>query len=83
MSVRSSQPGASRRGSPSRIVATAFAWISGPGIRSSPNETGWTSCSDGAQGPTTTILSLKKPGSNFPSSTRENETEGIVPTGPW
>ena len=66
MSTTLSQAGAFCRGRPSRIVATAFAWISGPGIRSSPNETGWTSCSEGAHGPTTTILPRKRPGSNCP-----------------
>ena len=44
-------------------VSSAFAWISAPGItRPRSCDVGWTSWSDGAIGPTTTILSLKKPG---------------------
>ncbi len=83
ISVTFSQPADFSSGRPSRIVAIAFAWISGPGISSSPKETGWTSCSEGAHGPTTTILPLKRPGSNCPRDTFENGTDGIVPTGPW
>ena len=40
------------------------------------------SCSDGADGPTTTNLSRKKPSGVLPRTTRENETDSIVPGGP-
>ena len=58
--------GTSVSGRPRKTVEIAFAWISGPGISSRPNETGWTSCSDGAHAPTTTILLRKYPRGNVP-----------------
>ena len=63
-------------------VEIAFAWISGPGIRSLPNETGCWSWNVDAHGPTTTILSLKKPGGALPRSASENEIVLNVSTGP-
>jgi hypothetical protein len=82
--IKSSRPSPGGfRGSPSRTVSIAFAWISGPDISSSPVvEVGWTSCSEGAVAPMTTILSLKNPGSVSPRTTVEYETDSIVPGGP-
>ena len=64
--TRLTQRGTSCQRQAARTVAIAFAWISGPGISSCPNETGWTSWSDGAEAPTTTILLRKNPGGNRP-----------------
>ena len=65
-------------------MSIAFAWISAPDISSSAPvvEVGWTSWSDGADGPTTTSLSRKVPGGVLPSHDRENEIVWIVPGGP-
>jgi hypothetical protein len=80
--TRFSQPGTVFRGVPRRTVEIAFAWISGPGIGSLPDETGCRSWKVEAQGPTTTILPRKKPGRVLPSRASEKETALNVSTGP-
>jgi hypothetical protein len=64
-------------------VLSALAWISAPAMSSSPEvEVGCTSWSDGADGPITTILSLKNPGAVLFWTACENGTLLIVPGGP-
>ena len=73
MSRTLTPPGTALRGKPSSAVAAELAWTSAPGIRSSPEEdVGWTSCSEGATGPTTTILPRSSLAGTFPSISREN-----------
>ena len=75
--------GAGWSGRPRRTVSIAFAWISAPDISPLPVvDVGCTSWSDGAEGPTTTILLRKKPRGILPCTTRENETVRTVPGGP-
>jgi hypothetical protein len=59
ISRRLTHPGTAFSGCPPITVEMAFAWISGPGIRSFPYDTGCWSWKVDAQGPTMTILSLK------------------------
>ena len=52
-------------------------------MRSSPEEdVGWTSCSDGATGPTTTIFPRSSAGGTLPFTSRENDTVSTVLDGP-
>ena len=79
----SNQSGAVRSGSARVAVQIAFAWISGPDMRSSlAAGVACTSWSDGDVAPTTTILPRKTAGSTRPRMRSENETVRIVPGPP-
>ena len=76
------QPGTLFKGLPRRTVEIAFAWTSGPGIASLPKDTGCWSWNVDAHGPTTTILSRKKPGGALSLTASENEIALNVSAGP-
>ena len=83
MMSASSSPPERESGSPRRTVEIALAWTSPPAMTSSLLVgTGWTSCSFGAEAPTTTTRPRKASAGNRPRSTRENEYVGTVPGGP-
>ena len=83
MSRTLTPPGTSLRGKPSSAVAAELAWISAPGIRSSPEEeVGCTSCSEGATGPTTTILPRSRASGTLPSDQRSRTGTSHVRGGP-
>ncbi len=79
----SSQPGALVSGLPRSAVQIAFAWTSGPGMRSLPLVgVAWKSWRLGAVAPTTTILPRKTPAGTPPRSTCQNGTLRNVPAPP-
>jgi hypothetical protein len=79
----STAPGADRSGAPSRTVAIAFAWISGPDIRPSPGAgVSWTSWSTVAVSPTTTTFPASARASGSRSTTDTQGTFRTVPGGP-
>ena len=72
--ISASQPGADRSGLSCSAVQIALAWISGPAIRWLEAVEVWcTSCSVGAEAPTTTILPASVAGPTRPERTSEYE----------
>ena len=67
-------------GKPCSTVQIEFAWTSGPDMPA-PVAVAWMSWSDGAVGPITTILPLKKSLGILPAYTSPNDTFWNVPAG--
>ena len=79
----SAHHGAVRSGRRWSAVQIALAWISGPDMTwSSAAGVACTSCSAGAEAPTTTTRSRTSAGSTLPLTRLENETVSIVPGPP-